>query len=162
MSVLPDGGSRTSFQQGEAIREGDETRPALEGISPFMLIRLGNLLRRADRKYGDYRNWEKGMPFHRYIGGISRHLALLMLRDESEDHLAAIVWNVMCMIHHQELGQDQMQELDDRPVWKRLPNFKGTKWLVLSKDDEPIVADDEQLQAVIAAAHPEDREFGAV
>ena len=29
-----------------------------------------------------------------------------------EDHLSAAVWNLLCIIHHEELGQT---ELDDMP-----------------------------------------------
>lgn len=31
---------------------------------------------------------------------------------KDEDHLAAAAWNILCIIHHEELGQT---ELDDLP-----------------------------------------------
>lgn len=120
VDVLPDSGSRVDFGEGAAVREGADEKPSIGGISPFMLERLGMLLTRANLKYGDYRNWEEGMPFSRYIDGLGRHYAAFLRRDESEDHLAAIVWNAMCMIHHQELGEDA--QWDDRPRWTAVEN----------------------------------------
>lgn len=117
MSALPDSESRVGFGDGAAVREGADEKAAIGGISPYMLERLGMLLTKANVKYGDYRNWEKGMPFSRYIDGMGRHYCGVLKRDESEDHLAAIVWNAMCMMHHQELGEDAIW--DDRPRWVR-------------------------------------------
>ena len=52
------------------------------------------------------------MPFSRYVDSAFRHLIKFMMGMEDEDHLAAAVWNLLCIIHHQELGQT---ELDDLP-----------------------------------------------
>lgn len=117
--ALPDTGARAEYDTG-AVREADPNKPALEGISPYALIRLGALLTKANAKYGSYRNWEKGIPVTRYIGGILRHTLAYMMRDTSEDHLAAIMWNAMAIIHHEEVGSTSgksFSELDDRPVW---------------------------------------------
>lgn len=113
--MLPDSGERESFGEGLAIREADPDKPAVEGISPFMILRLGTHLTNGGKKYGDFRNWEKGMPFTRCIGAIVRHIFQYLARDESEDHLAAVAWNVMALIHYEETKP----ELDDRPVWPR-------------------------------------------
>lgn len=119
---LPDSGKRASFGKGRAIREADPNKPTLEGISPYALHRLGMHLTRAAFKYGDFRNWEKGMPVMRYLGGILRHALEYEKRDNSEDHLAAIMWNAMAIIHHEEVGSTSgasFKELDDRPRWKK-------------------------------------------
>lgn len=114
--ALPDTGHRVQFGEGRAIREADPWKPAMEGISPFMLERLGVLLAKGAQKYGDFRNWERGMPFTRCIGAILRHTAAYMARRTDEDHLAAVVWNAMVLIHYEDVGLGP--ELDDRPDWR--------------------------------------------
>lgn len=121
LKLLPDSGHRHSYGKGLAVREADPNKSSLEGISPFALKRLGMLLTKANAKYGNYRNWEKGMPIMRYVGGILRHTAEYEIGDTSEDHLAAIMWNAMCVMHHEEVGSTSgftFEELDDRPRWK--------------------------------------------
>ncbi len=58
------------------------------------------------------RNWEKGIPFSRYIDSAKRHLDKYIMGMTDEDHLAAAAWNIFAIMHHQELGQT---ELDDMP-----------------------------------------------
>lgn len=58
------------------------------------------------------RNWEKGMPFSRYVDSAKRHLDQFVMGMTDEDHLAAACWNLIAIMHHQELGQ---MELDDMP-----------------------------------------------
>lgn len=115
LGALPDSGQRVSFGEGLAIREAADEKAAMEGISPYALERLGTLLTNGGKKYGDFRNWEKGMPWTRCIGAILRHTAAYMRRDQSEDHLAAIMWNAMALIHYETVGD---RALDDRPVWE--------------------------------------------
>ncbi len=58
------------------------------------------------------RNWEKGMPLSEFCASAHRHLMEFMKGDLSEDHIAQCAWNLMCIIHFQELG---LEELDDLP-----------------------------------------------
>lgn len=112
---LPDSGERVSFGEDAAIREGVDEKPAMEGISPYALERVGMHFTRGGKKYGDFRNWEKGMPFSRMVGAILRHTAAYMRRDDSEDHLAAIAWNSLALLHYSSLTQ--YDHFDDRPNW---------------------------------------------
>ena len=41
-----------------------------------------------------------------------RHIVKYIMGMTDEDHLSAAVWNLLCIIHHEELGQT---ELDDMP-----------------------------------------------
>lgn len=113
-TILPDSGQRQQFAGG-AIRE-TEGKARVDGISPHALLRLGRLFTQGGLKYGDFRNWEKGLPFSTFIGGIFRHLLAYELGDRSEDHLAAIMWNAQALIHFEEQGR---ADLDDRPDWAR-------------------------------------------
>jgi hypothetical protein len=112
---LPDTGKRVTYGEDMAVREAADDKPAMEGISPFLDIRLGDLLRKGGVKYGDFRNWEKGMPYTNCTGAIRRHLAKYLLQDEAEDHLAAIVWNAMALMHYEETGAG----IDDVPRYPR-------------------------------------------
>ena len=78
---------------------------------PEVIEALGVVLTYGSKKYGD-RNWEKGMPFSRYVDSAKRHLDKYIMGMTDEDHLAAAAWNIFAIMHHQELGQT---ELDDMP-----------------------------------------------
>ena len=111
LSNIDDSGARMSYGDEKAIREPSTGKGRLDLITPFGLTRLAKWYELGSKKYSD-RNWEKGMPFSRYVDSAFRHLIKFMMGMEDEDHLAAAVWNLLCIIHHQELGQT---ELDDLP-----------------------------------------------
>ena len=111
LSNIDDSGARMSYGDEKAIREPSTWKGRVDLITPFGLTRLAKWYELGSKKYSD-RNWEKGMPFSRYVDSAFRHLIKFMMGMEDEDHLAAAVWNLLCIIHHQELGQT---ELDDLP-----------------------------------------------
>jgi hypothetical protein len=108
--MLKDEGKRIDFGEGTALREPDEDRPAPVLMSPFALERVAQHYANGAKKYAP-RNWEKGMPFSRYLNSALRHTLSYMKGDRSEDHLSAIVWNIMAIIHFEELGQTQWDDL---------------------------------------------------
>lgn len=112
---LKDSGERQEFSTG-ARRDIQKGKGYYYLISPFMLERLAKWLEKGAQKYGE-RNWELGMPFSRFVDSAFRHLVKFMLGMEDEDHLAAIIFNIMAIIHFQELLKN---DLDD------LPHYKGT------------------------------------
>lgn len=111
LTELEDGGERISYGDGKAIREPTEGKGRYDLISPFALRRLALHYEAGAKKYSE-RNWEKGMPFSRYIDSAKRHIDKFIMGMDDEDHLAAAVWNLFSIMHHQELGQT---ELDDMP-----------------------------------------------
>lgn len=111
LNNIDDSGARMSYGDEKAIREPSTGKGRFDLITPFGLTRLAKWYELGSKKYSD-RNWEKGMPFSRYVDSAFRHLIKFMMGMEDEDHLAAAVWNLLCIIHHQELGQT---ELDDLP-----------------------------------------------
>jgi hypothetical protein len=125
--TLPDSGLRESFGVGLAVREADPNKPALDGISPYAELALGTLMAKAREKYkdaGGFRNWEKGIPVMRCVRAIRSHTIAFQLGDEKEDHLAAIMWNAMVLIHYRDGGTASgvtFAELDDRPKWFKAP-----------------------------------------
>ena len=113
---IKDSGERREFATG-ARRDmaGDKARPDL--ISPFALMRVGQWLKMGAGKYGE-RNWEMGMPFSVFTASAFRHLVKWMMGWTDEDHLAAVVFNCQALIHFQETGRT---ELDDMPHYQEGP-----------------------------------------
>ncbi len=110
-SAINDGGTRISYGDGMAVREPCVGKGRYDLITPFGIRRLAEWYELGAQKYAD-RNWEKGMPFSRYVDSAKRHLDKFVMGMEDEDHLAAAAWNILAIIHHEELGQ---MELDDMP-----------------------------------------------
>jgi hypothetical protein len=116
---MNDNGERINYGENAAQREPDEHKGKPSLMSPYALTRLSKWYTLGAKKYGSY-NWEKGMPYSRYTDSLFRHLIAWLKQDESEDHLAAIAWNAFAIMHHQELGENQW---DDMP--KRIKNNIG-------------------------------------
>lgn len=114
---MKDSGERREFGTG-AVRDtaSDKERPDL--ISPFALVRVGQWLKHGAKQYGE-RNWEKGFPFSVCYASLLRHVLKFAMRCTDEDHLAAIVFNAQAIMHYQELGR---VDLDDMPKYEPPPN----------------------------------------
>ena len=111
MSNLSDSGERINYGEGKAIREPATGKGRYDLISAFALRRIACHYEAGSKKYSD-RNWERGIPFSRYLDSASRHIGEFLMGKTNEDHLAAACWNLMAIMHHQELGE---LELDDLP-----------------------------------------------
>ena len=109
-----DSGERMSYGEGMAVREPNAGKGRYDLVSPFAMRRLAQHYEEGAKKYAD-RNWEKGMPFSRYVDSAKRHLDKYVMGMTDEDHLAATAWNIFAIMHHQELGQ---LELDDMPHYE--------------------------------------------
>ncbi len=116
--TVKDSGSREQFSSG-AVRDTEEGKPRYDLISPWALTRLANHMARGAKKYGD-RNWEKGMPRARLFSSALRHLMQAIMAanepgdpwgvvrafnntEDAEDHLSAVLFNVMAIIHFEEV-----------------------------------------------------------
>lgn len=74
------------------------------------------------KKYSAW-NWAKGMPSSEYWASLNRHVQDAAEGKTDEDHLSAIAFNVMGIIHNQEMKKLGLlpPELDDWPVnWATL------------------------------------------
>lgn len=114
---MNDGGERISYGEGMAIREPSTGKGRFDLISPFALERLAKWYELGAQKYSN-RNWEKGMPLSRLVDSAERHLNKFKMGLADEDHAAACAWNLFAIMHFQELGRD---DLDDLPHYY-LPN----------------------------------------
>jgi hypothetical protein len=96
-----DSGKRQDFETG-ARRDVQDDKPRYDLVSIIALKRIAELLGRGAAKYGD-RNWEKGIPLDRYYASMFRHMIQWAEGDTSEDHLAAVCFNAMGIMHTEQL-----------------------------------------------------------
>lgn len=90
--VRDDGGERLVFDGG-GVREATVGKGRFDLLPPEAITRLAQHYENGAKKYAD-RNWEKGLPLSRFIDSAFRHLMQFMAGDRTEDHLAAILWNI--------------------------------------------------------------------
>lgn len=111
----------TGAKRGNRIGKG-----RFDLITPFLEPRLAGIYERGAVHYGD-RNWEKGMPFSRFLDSAKRHLNQFERGLVDEDHLGQAIWNLACILHFQETRPD----LDDLPKYanptQQLPKRKKGK-----------------------------------
>jgi hypothetical protein len=107
---IDDKGERMSYGENMAVREPTEGKGRYDLITPFAEDRLAKWYELGSKKYAD-RNWEKGMPYSRYIDSAKRHINKFIKGMEDEDHLAAAMWNLASIIHHQELGETHLDNM---------------------------------------------------
>jgi len=101
---MKDSGDRIVFGENKAVREPATGKGRYDLISPFAIKRLALVLEKGAVKYDD-RNWEKGgIPFSRYLQSLERHITQFKMGMEDEDHLGQAMYNLMALLHFDELG----------------------------------------------------------
>ena len=125
---MTDSGKRQSFGKGMAIRDTADDKPRPDLISPFAEERQGHWLRMGAAKYAE-RNWENGMPFSRCVASLKRHVMKYQQGKRDEDHLAAIMFNAMALIHYEEMIERGRlpAELNDMPNYQPVVKTKARK-----------------------------------
>ena len=113
---LQDSGERKTFATG-AMRDRGTLKPRPDLIHPFFAERLGLHMARGAVKYLAW-NYCKGMPSSEYWVSLNRHVHQAAANDKTEDHLAAIAFNVMGIMYNQEMARRGKlpKEMDDWPV----------------------------------------------
>jgi hypothetical protein len=116
---MKDNGKLQSFGKDRAIRDTTEDKPRPDLISPFAEERQGDWLRMGAAKYAE-RNWERGMPFSRCVASLRRHVMRYQQGMRDEDHLAAIMFNAMALIHYEEMIERGVlpASLNDMPTYR--------------------------------------------
>lgn len=84
-------------------RDSREGKGRYDLISPYATKRLALRLEHGVDIYGE-RNWEKGQPMDDFFDSAKRHLDNWQMGNRDEDHLAAAMWNIHCMIHFDSVG----------------------------------------------------------
>lgn len=101
---VKDSGKRQEFETG-AVRDTSEGKGRYDLIPVYALKRLARHYENGAKKYGD-NNWKKGMPLRRYYDSAMRHLGNWMEGNRDEDHLAAVLFNVMAIIETEQMIKD--------------------------------------------------------
>jgi hypothetical protein len=108
--AVKDSGKREFFNTG-AVRDTEEGKLRIDLL--FKYVPMGALMRitqhyvNGAKKYGNH-NWQKGLPASRCISSALRHLYQYFMGDRSEDHLAAVCFNVIAILHWEETGREDM------------------------------------------------------
>lgn len=119
---MEDRGERVYYRSG-AFREAQEGKGRFDLITPYALMRLAKWYELGAKKYKD-RNWEKGMPWSRYLDSMFRHVVKYMMGDRSEDHLAAVAWNAFALMHYED-NFEKYGEFCDLPWYEEWKKEKG-------------------------------------
>lgn len=90
--MIPDSGERTQFNTG-AARDCAYGKGRYDLLPVAAIKALSRRLEDGAIKYSD-RNWEKGIPLSRFLDSGLRHFFQLLDGDTTEDHAAAVLWNV--------------------------------------------------------------------
>lgn len=99
------------FDSG-AVRGAQTGKGRFDLLSPFLAARLAAINEKGAKKYSA-RNWEKGMPFSRFLDSALRHLTQFQCGLEDEDHLGQAVWNLAAIIHFQAIGREDLNDLPE-------------------------------------------------
>ena len=112
---VKDSGEREEFSTG-ARRDTQTGKGRFDLLPVNAIFRLAKHFENGAVKYGDS-NWLKGIPLARYLDSLMRHTFKFSGGLYDEDHLAAIIWNAMCLLETQELiRQGKLpEELDNLP-----------------------------------------------
>ncbi len=103
-AVQDHGGKHHEFETG-AKREQAPNKGRYDLIPTTGHHRLAVHFENGAKKYGE-RNWEKGLPLGRCLDSAERHLNQFKAGDRTEDHLAAILWNVYVYIETERRIQE--------------------------------------------------------
>lgn len=120
--MLHDSGKREKFETG-AVRDTREGKGRYDLIPAKALMRLAKIYEEGAEKYDD-RNWEKGIPVSRCIDSAIRHLIKYLDGWQDEDHLAAVLFNIMAVMHFEETRED-MCDLPWQEAYKK--NYDKTE-----------------------------------
>lgn len=106
--IALENGSKRSSSKGKG-------RPAL--MPPHALLRIAKLYERGADIYGAF-NCEIGQYHSRYLDSLFRHLLKYLGGASDEDHLAAICWNAMEIMHQEEMIERKLLDAkyDDHRV----------------------------------------------
>jgi len=107
--TLKDSGERQHFETG-ARRDTDADKPRYSLVPPKVLRRIVMIFTKGAVKYGDH-NYQKGMPYSRYLDSAIRHEEQFRDGETDEDHLAQACWNLMAIMFHQEYGPEGLDDV---------------------------------------------------
>jgi len=96
MQTFKDSGTRSEFSTG-AVRDGQTGKGRFDLLPYYAVEQIAKVYETGCIKYGD-RNWEKGIPTHRYLDSSLRHAMKHLAGWRDEPHAAMAAWNLLCLI----------------------------------------------------------------
>jgi len=84
-----------------AVRDIKDGKGRFDLLPPLAIKRLAKHFQNGAKKY-KARNWEKGMETWEYMDSGLRHAFDVLAGKDDEDHLAAVVWNFLCLMETEE------------------------------------------------------------
>jgi len=124
---VKDSGKKIKYETG-AMRDAQSGKGRYDLLPPLAIHRLAKHFENGARKYQE-RNWEKGIPTHRFIDSALRHLFQVLQGKTDEDHASAVAWNILCYIETLERIERGIlpKELDDLPYTYKVKKSKNRK-----------------------------------
>lgn len=129
--------------EGVVAYEGGSFRERIPGKGLYHCIPANGMRRVAQRyeygkiKYGNASAYKDGLPVSDCLDSIFRHLWAYLEGDNSEDHLAAVVWGCLAIMYYEEV-KPQWQDI---PARKRYSVKRGS-FNYIQKDLERMVKND--------------------
>lgn len=99
--TLRDSGNKEVMSTG-SHRDAQDDKPRYDLIPANALYEVAMLYSRGAKKYGD-KNWEKGQPVSRILASLMRHVEAFRNGDIVENHMAAVVFNALAIMHHTDM-----------------------------------------------------------
>jgi hypothetical protein len=115
MQKFKDSGTRSQFSTG-AVRDAQEGKSRIDLMPVRAIFEVAKVMEEGARKYAA-RNWEKGIPLHRFMDSGLRHALKHLRGDKDEPHLAMACWNLLCCLETQMRIEEGLLpvELNDLP-----------------------------------------------
>lgn len=121
-------GPEKVFSTG-SVRDSNIGKGRYDLIPTIAFRRLAKHYENGAKRYGD-RNWEEGQNLAQYYNSLFRHLLSWKEGLQDEDHLAAILWNAIGVMHHEneiESGRLPVELADAGPLCNNALSQNGIK-----------------------------------
>lgn len=130
--ITRDSGERQEFSGG-ARRDISTGKTRYDLIPADALKRWGDLMGRGAVKYGES-NWTLGIDTGRFYESALRHLYTYILGDRTEDHLAAVLFNVGGMMFFE--GDPEWDTINGTPAVEAEADDELFEWALDVCEDE--------------------------
>jgi len=124
-------GEIINYESG-GVRESAIGKGTYKYVPTVALKRLSHRYQYGEMKYGATDNFKKGLPVSNCWDSAMRHLVAYMDGDNSEDHLAAVAWNVFCIME-MEKCHPEMVDIESRAGQQSTPEYYRDKALAMFK-----------------------------
>lgn len=104
--------------EGGSFRENIPGKGIYAAMSSVALKRVARRYEYGELKYGKSEAYKDGLPVSNCFNSAMRHLVAYLDGDNSEDHLAACIWNCCCMME-MEVNKPKWQDLRNRRRFKK-------------------------------------------